>query len=308
MIKTDKAVLHGAFPGLAPGSSGKGFILGIVAAVSYGTNPLFAVPLYARGMSTESVLFYRYGLATLLLAGLMLLRGESFRLPRRAVAPMIVMGVVFALSSLLLFESYRLMDVGIASTLLFMEPVFLALIMRMVYGERLTKATVASIAICMAGILLLCNPGPGAKVTATGVALVMLSALSYGIYMAMVNKSAAGRLAGMPLTFYSLLFGMIVFAAATRGFTTVQPVETTPTALACVAGIALVPTIVSLVAVNVAIRHIGAVPVSILGALEPITGALVGVGLFGEVLTPRGGFGMALIIGAVMLLVYTRRK
>lgn len=308
MNKTSKAIFHATHPSFVTGSSGKGFILGIVAAVSYGTNPLFAVPLYAGGMSTESVLFYRYGFATMILALLMLLRGESFRLPRKAVVPMIVMGVVFALSSLLLFESYRLMDVGIASTLLFMEPVFLALIMRVVYGERLSKGTVASIAICMAGILLLCNPGAGAKVTGAGIVLVMLSALSYGIYMAMVNKSAAGRLAGMPLTFYSLLFGMIVFAAATRGFTTVQPVSPTPSAIACVAGIALVPTIVSLVAVNVAIRNIGAVHVSILGALEPITGALIGVVLFGEVLTLRGAFGMALIIGAVMLLVYSRRK
>ena len=288
--------------------SGKGFMLGVVAAVSYGTNPLFAVPLYASGMSTESVLFYRYGFATLILAAIMLIRGESFRLPRRALLPMAAMGIVFALSSLLLFEAYRHMDVGIASTLLFMEPVFLALIMRVVYHEHLSTGTVASIAICVLGIILLCNPGPGARVTDTGVLLVMLSAIAYGIYMAMVNKSAAGRLPGMPLTFYSLLFGMTVFAFATRGFTAVQPVSPDIVSIVCVAGIAVVPTIVSLVAVNVAIQDIGAVPVSILGALEPITGALVGVLLFGEVLTPRGAAGMVLIIGAVMLLVYSKRR
>lgn len=67
--------------------SGKGFILGVVAAVSYGTNPLFAVPLYASGMSTESVLFYRYGFATLILAAIMLIRGESFRLLRKTILP-----------------------------------------------------------------------------------------------------------------------------------------------------------------------------------------------------------------------------
>ena len=38
----------------------KGFTLGALAAVSYGTNPLFALPLYAKGIGVNSVLFYRY--------------------------------------------------------------------------------------------------------------------------------------------------------------------------------------------------------------------------------------------------------
>lgn len=285
----------------------KGLILGAVAAVSYGTNPLFAVPLYAEGMDSGSVLVYRYSIAALILALMMIAGKQSFRLPRKAIVPMIVMGIVFALSSLLLFEAYRHMDVGIASTLLFMEPVFLALIMRFVYGERLSRSTVVSIAICMAGVLLLCNPGPGARVTVLGIVLVMLSAFSYGIYMAMVNKSAAGRLPGMTLTFYSLLFGMTVFAVSSRGFTAVSPVAHTWLSISCVLGIAIVPTIVSLVAVNVAIKNIGAVPVSILGALEPVTGAIVGVFLFNEIMTARGALGMILIIVAVMAMVYNKR-
>lgn len=287
--------------------TGKGLILGAVAAVSYGTNPLFAVPLYAEGMDSGSVLVYRYSIAALILALMMIAGKQSFRLPRKAIVPMIVMGIVFALSSLLLFEAYRHMDVGIASTLLFMEPVFLALIMRFVYGERLSHSTVVSIAICMAGVLLLCNPGPGARATVLGIVLVMLSAFSYGIYMAMVNKSAAGRLPGMTLTFYSLLFGMTVFAVSSRGFTAVSPVAPTWLSISCVLGIALVPTIVSLVAVNVAIKNIGAVPVSILGALEPVTGAIVGVFLFNEIMTARGALGMILIIVAVMAMVYNKR-
>ena len=40
-----------------------GYLLGIIAAISYGTNPLFAVPLYDAGLSVMSVLFYRYAFA-----------------------------------------------------------------------------------------------------------------------------------------------------------------------------------------------------------------------------------------------------
>ncbi|MDE6037689.1 MAG: DMT family transporter, partial [Duncaniella sp.] len=101
----------------------KGYILGAIAAVSYGTNPLFAVPLYGLGLSVGSVLFYRYLLATLLLGRVMWCRGNSFRLTGRQIPLMILQGVLFALSSVGLFEAYKYMDVGLASTMLFVEPV-----------------------------------------------------------------------------------------------------------------------------------------------------------------------------------------
>ena len=81
----------------------KGYILGAVAAVSYGTNPLFAVPLYEAGMGVASVLFYRYIFAAMILGAIMLMRGESLRLARRDIPLMMMLGILFALSSVLLF-------------------------------------------------------------------------------------------------------------------------------------------------------------------------------------------------------------
>ena len=144
----------------------KGYILGAVAAVSYGTNPLFAVPLYELGMDVSSVLFYRYVFAAMILGAIMWMRGDSFRLERRDLPLMVILGIFFALSSVLLFEAYNYMDVGLASTLLFVEPVFIALILWFFYRERISLWTIISIAICLAGVAFLCNPGKGAHVTA----------------------------------------------------------------------------------------------------------------------------------------------
>ncbi len=286
----------------------KGYILGAIAAVSYGTNPLFAVPLYEMGMGVSSVLFYRYLFATLILGAIMLLRGDSFRLARRDLPLMVLLGIFFAMSSVLLFEAYKYMDVGLASTLLFVEPVFIALILWIFFHERISMWTIASIAICLTGVVFLCNPGEGAHVTATGATLVILSSLAYAIYMVMINKSRIRRLSGSTLTFYSLLFGMIVFAVRTNGFTEVQPVPSGLLPWACIAGISIVPTIVSLMTVAVSIQCIGSVPVSILGALEPITGVMFGVALFGEILTVRASIGIVLIILAVIVLILSGRR
>lgn len=284
-------------------NSTKGYILGAIAAISYGTNPLFAVPLYGMGMAVPSVLFYRYAFATLILGIVMLIRKESFYLKFHEIPMMIGLGVVFALSSALLFEAYQYMDVGLASTLLFVEPLFIAMLLWIFFHERVSIMTVISIILCLSGVVFLCNPGEGAHVTATGVILVMLSSLSYAIYMVMVNKSRLQRLSGSTLTFYSLLFGITVFVVQLNFFTDLQPVPSNEVAWLCVTGLSIFPTIISLMTVAISIHYVGSVAVSILGALEPITGLVFGIALFGEVLTVRAAIGVILIIGAVMVLI-----
>lgn len=76
-----------------------GLIYGSIAAISYGTNPLFALPLYANGIGVNSVLFYRYGLA-LLIYGLWLkfIKKQSFTIPKKAILPLFIMGLFFSLS------------------------------------------------------------------------------------------------------------------------------------------------------------------------------------------------------------------
>ena len=101
----------------------KGFIYGAIAAASYGMNPLFALPLYAAGMSVDTVLFYRYAFAVIVLGVLMKLQGQSFTLRKADILPLVIMGLLFSFSSLLLFMSYNYMDAGIASTILFVYPV-----------------------------------------------------------------------------------------------------------------------------------------------------------------------------------------
>lgn len=281
----------------------KGYILGAIAAISYGTNPLFAVPLYEMGLTAPSMLFYRYSFATVILGIVMLIRKESFYLKFHEIPMMIGLGVVFALSSVLLFESYQYMDVGLASTLLFVGPVFIALILWIFFHEKVSIMTIISILLCLSGVAFLCDPGKGANVTATGIIMVILSALSYAIYMVMVNKSRLQRLSGSTLTFYSLLFGIIVFVVQLNFLTELQPIPSNRLAWSCVGGLSIFPTIISLMTVAISIHYVGSVVVSILGALEPITGLMFGVVLFDEVLTLKAAIGVILIISAVMVLI-----
>ena len=114
-------------------TSFKGYLLGAVAAVSYGTNPLFALPLYDMGMDADSMLLFRYLLALPMLWALVRLGGGSLSVRRDRLPGLAAMGLLASLSSLTLFESFRYMDAGIASTMLFVYPVMVAAIMASEY-------------------------------------------------------------------------------------------------------------------------------------------------------------------------------
>ena len=189
----------------------KGFIYGAIAAASYGMNPLFALPLYAVGMSVDTVLFYRYALAAIVLGILMKLQGQPFALRKADILPLVIMGLLFSFSSLLLFMSYNYMDAGIASTIQFVYPVMVAVIMGVFFKEKISAITVFSILLALSGIALLYQ-GDGFKPLSTiGIIFVLLSSLSYAIYIVGVNRSSLKTLPPTKLTFYAILFGLSVY-------------------------------------------------------------------------------------------------
>ena len=280
----------------------KGYALGIIAAASYGTNPLFAIPLYGAGLTPDSVLFLRYLVALPVVAAMILLRGRGFRVTRRELLTLVVLGLLVAVSSLTLFMSYNYMDVGIASTILFVYPIMVAVIMAAVYKEKAGWMTIVCIALATVGIGLLMGNPDGGFVSITGTILVVASALTYAVYIVAVNKTSLAKVATLTVTFYVLLFGLSLFLV--RLLASGQPLfPTLPDwkLWGCVAGLAIFPTALSFT--NGAIQSIGSTPTAILGAFEPVTAVIIGVFAFGEVLTPRIICGLVMIIVAVILVI-----
>ena len=282
----------------------RGCVLGAVAAASYGLNPLFTLPLYEAGMGVDSVLFYRYLLAAAMLGALMLVRRQSFAVRRRDLVPLAVMGLLFSFSSLFLFESYNHMDAGIASTILFLYPVLVAVIMAVGFHEKVSRITMLSILLAFTGIAMLYKGG-GEPLSFLGVALVFLSSLCYAVYIVGVNRSSLCGLPTEKLTFYALLFGLSVYVVRLRFCADLQAIPT-PGLWINAVSLALFPTIVSLVTMAAAIRAIGSTPTAILGALEPLTALFFGVVVFGERLTLRIVLGVVLILVAVTLIIAGR--
>lgn len=280
-----------------------GYLLGAAAAASYGLNPSFALPLYAAGLNPDSVLLLRYGLAILMVAVMIALKGGSFKVPLRSLLPLLCLGLLMSASSLTLFESYNHMAAGIASTMLFVYPLMVALIGTLFCKERIKMVTVLCLFAATAGIALLYKQEGGGTLSFVGTLLVMLSALSYAIYLVAVGGKAVRNIPSLTLTFYVLIFGSLLFvgrmALGGTGFTSPHSVVLWADA----AALALFPTVISLICTARAIQIIGSTQTAILGALEPITAVVMGMMFFHETLSFRECLGIVMIISAVSVVV-----
>lgn len=265
-------------------------------------NPLFALPLYKAGMDPDSVLFFRYLFAIPLLGIMIKARGRSFKIQRKETFPLIIMGLLVALSSLTLFLSYNYMAAGIASTLLFVYPIMVALIMAMVFKEKLALQTIVCMLLALGGIGLLYKSEDGSTLSLIGTLLVFASSLSYAIYIVGINQTSLKNVATLKVTFYVLLFGLSLFVARLL----YSGVLNTPDQWylwANLLALAVFPTAISFLCTTGAIQYIGSTPTAILGALEPVTAIFFGIAVFGESLTVRESFGLVMIIVAVTLVI-----
>lgn len=287
-----------------------GYAAGIVTGVTYGLNPLFAKPLLGMGVSVDTMLAFRYLLAVAILGLWLLYRRESFKVSVPQLVRLCILGVLFGLSSLLLFSSYKYIPAGLATTLVFLYPILVALIMVFLRVYPTWQVWV-SIILTFIGVIILCSPSGGQlSINAIGILLAGGSALAYAMYLVVVNRSRRLRtVSSHVLTFYALLIGSLIFIvhALASGNELMEGVG----GWKCwcdLIGLAVFPTLISLLTLAIATRLIGATRTSVLGVFEPVTAIVVGTAVFGEPMTMNIVVGVAITLVAVTFMVVTNKS
>lgn len=280
----------------------KGGTYAAISAISYGFNPLCALYLYQDHFTPGSMLFYRFAFASVFLALFVAIQRKNFKVERRELPTLIMLGFIFAVSSITYFLSFELLGAGIAATLVFAYPVMTAIIMATCFKEKLAVHTILAIVLTVLGIVSLYDKGDGGTISTLGVVIVLASALAYAIYIVTVNRSSL-MMSSIKLTFYASLFCWFFVAAYTLGTEGhIQPlVNAREWIFSALLG--LVPTVMSLVFMAMAIKEIGSTPTAIMGALEPVTAVIIGAVCFGEAITSQLLVGVALILIAVLLVI-----
>ena len=286
-----------------------GYVAGIITGVTYGLNPLFAKPLLEMGVSVDTMLTVRYLLAVVILGGWLMLRKESLKVNSAQFLRLCILGVFFGLSSMLLFMSYNYIPAGLATTIVFLYPVLVALIMVFLKVYPTWQVWV-SILLTFIGVVVLSKPSGSVSLNFVGLLMAGGSALAYAMYLVIVNRSRRLRsISSNVLTFYALGVGSILFivhSAITGGDFTGGLHGWK--CWADLTGLAIFPTLVSLLTLAVATRIIGATRTSVLGVFEPVTAIAVGTLFFGESLTVNVIVGVVITLVAVTFMVVSGKR
>lgn len=286
-----------------------GYSAGIITGITYGLNPLFGIPLMNDGASIDSILFFRYGFSVVLLAAFLILSRQSFKVTPKQLGILLILGLLYTSSSICLFESYKYIASGLATTLIFLYPVFVALIMVVLRVYPTWQVWLAILATFV-GVLILAQSDDTQTIDPIGVLLALGSGLSYAIFIVIVNSSRIIRpISSTMLTFYSLSVGMVIFYINTL----LSPNDLTTgingsSAWLCLVGLAILPTIISTATLALSTRKIGATKASVLGVFEPITAIMVGTIAFNEPITTNIIVGISIAIASIIFMIMASKK
>ena len=278
----------------------------ILSAILFGTMPLLAKVAYAHGSNAYTVAFSRFFFGSImLLIVICLLPGCSIRVDKHLLLELIKLSVSYALMPILLYTSYNFIDSGMATTLHFTYPVIVMLIMVIFYKNRIDRKQVVCAVLCLIGMLLLSSGD--SQLSMPGILLSVGSGVVYAVYIVFLGKSKVKELHPLTLAFWLALFSAIEIVAVAL-FSRNLLLSPDKIGWAAQAGMALFTTVFALVLFQRGLFLCGEVKASLLSTFEPLTGILIGVIAFHEMLTWRKTIGILSILGAAMLLVLPLKK
>lgn len=279
-----------------------GVAFAIISSATFGLIPLFSIPLLGRGIGSPTILCYRFMLAAVAMAVVMLLTRRKFKLEFNKLGVVVILSVLYASTAILLIESYEYIPSGIATTIHFLYPLAVTLTMSWLFRERTSVMTYIAVVVSLVGVGLLAWGNHTEGDFHRGVTLALLTVVTYAAYIIGVMRSRASTVDSLVLTFYVLVIGALLFfvyALATTGIEAVHHWSDWRDLVM----LALLCTVLSDYALILAIKRIGSTMTSILGSMEPLTAVIVGVVYFGEQFDSSSVAGLILIIIAVVIVI-----
>ena len=287
----------------------KGILYAAVSSSTFGLAPFFSLTLLLAGFSAFEVLSYRWGVATIALTLFGWCSGCSFRLEKKDFLVVLLLSLLRAVTSFSLLIAYQNIATGVASTIHFMYPLAVSLVMMYFFQEKKSLWVMFAVFMSLLGAALLSSGELEAKNgdTIVGLVAACVSVFSYAGYIVGVRMTRAVRINSTVLTCYVMGLGTVLYFIGALTTSGLQLVADGYTWL-IILGLALPATAISNITLVRAIKYAGPTLTSILGAMEPLTAVVIGVFVFKELFTLNSAIGIILILLAVSVVILAQSE
>ena len=278
----------------------KGYIYTALSAIIFGLMPLLTKIIIARGATSLTIAFFRVFYVTIVLFFVLKIKKIDMHLERRELLSAMLTSIFGSgLTIIILNESYNYVDTGIATSLHFLYPLFVAILCCFFYGEKIKKKQIISLSFALVGIICFMSKGNGSLF---GYFLAISSGLTYAFYLVKMDKTGLVKMNALKLSFYLALFTTIeIFTINLFMQDVVFKMDAIAYALLLV--LALSSSFLATVLLQEGVLLLGSTRASFICLLEPVTSMIVGILFLGEALTLNKGLGgLAIIISLIIFL------
>lgn len=278
----------------------KGYIYTALSAIIFGLMPLLTKIIIARGATSLTIAFFRVFYVTIVLFFVLKIKKIDLYLEKRDLLSAILTSIFGSgLTIIILNESYNYVDTGIATSLHFLYPLFVAILCCFFYGEKIKKKQIISLSFALVGIICFMSKGNGSLF---GYFLAIASGLTYAFYLVKMDKTGLVKMNALKLSFYLALFTTIeIFTMNLFMQDVVFKMDAIAYGLLLV--LALSSSFLATVLLQKGVQLLGSTRASFICLLEPVTSMIVGILWLNEALTFNKGLGgLAIIISLIIFL------
>lgn len=266
----------------------KGYIYTALSAIVFGLMPLLTKIIIARGATSLTIPFFRVFYVTIVLFFVLKIKKIDFHLEKRDLLSVMLTSIFGSgLTIIILNESYNYVDTGIATSLHFLYPLFVAMLCSFFYGEKIKKKQIISLSFALVGIICFMSKGNGSLF---GYFLAIASGLTYAFYLVKMDKTGLVKMNALKLSFYLALFTTIeIFTMNLFMQDVVFKMDAIAYGLLLV--LALSSSFLATVLLQKGVLLLGSTRASFICLLEPVTSMIVGILWLNEALTFNKGLG-----------------
>ena len=281
-------------------SSFKGIAMTAGAGIIFGAFPIFTTLFVRFGGDVDSFNLYGFVLTVVFLAAYIAMTKRSFAVPKQAVLWIVLAGVANVATRILLTYSYQYLDVGIATTLHFLYPLFAALLGALCFREKMPIYKWIAFVVASLSVSLF-TTGAQAGGQLIGIILAVTSAVCFALYMLITEKANLTDLDPVVFVFYVSLVSTVgcLFMGIGGPLIVAVPVKALIVLLLC----AIVNNVIAFALQQQGVKYLGAAMTALFSLFEPVFSCVFGVIFLQQAMGIKSVFGIVLILLSLAAIV-----
>lgn len=276
------------------------FIFILMAAVMWGVIGVFTRVLTAVGLTPIQTVAIRSIFSAIIMIIFIFFKDKSlFKIEIRDIWMFIGTGV-FSLTffNICYFSAINILELSIASVLLYTAPCFVMIMSAFVFKEKITKNKIIAFVLAFLGCTMI--SGLSGNFNLKGIALGLFAGFGYALY-SIFARIALKKYNSYTITLYTFITSSVsLLAFCDVGELVVLSMDVS--VLYWIFLLSVISTILPYILYTEGLKNISATKASIIAFVEPITATIIGAIFFNEEITFVILSGMMLVLSSIIKL------